>query len=95
MAKYKLSDVVAEVRDEHPPIEIETDDGRVFTIPPIELWPDGVLEAEGRPLQQARSLLGEDYDAFTAAGGSAALVMHVVKAHLKDRGVDLGESAAS
>jgi len=91
MSRYKLSEVVAEIRDEHEQIEIETDDGQVFSIDPPELWPDDVLAA-ANPVESARAVLGDRYSAFLAAGGSAGLVSVIVERESKAR---LGESAAS
>lgn len=91
--RYRLSEVVAEVREEHPPIEIETDDGQVFEVPPPELWPDEVVElATTRPVDSARLVMGERYDQFIAAGGSAGLLSVIVQRESLTR---MGESPGS
>lgn len=97
MARYKITDVLAEASEKHPPIELETADGAVFAIPSIELWDDAVwASADAGPVEQAKALLGgERYAEFVAAGGSASVIQYVVQQELTARGVSPGESAAS
>lgn len=91
--RYRLSQVVQEVRDTKPGFEIEGEGGALFTVPPPELWPDTVLElANSEPLTAAQIVLGDQYQAYREAGGSAALLFHIVS---METGVPLGESAAS
>ena len=75
-------------------IEIEGDDGQVFTVPAPELWPDSVLEhaQAGDEVGAAKALLGDDYDAFTKAGGTLLMLADLVFA---DQGATVGESGAS
>lgn len=90
--RYRLSEIVTEVTAERPPIEIEAD-GQTFTVPPPELWPDVAIEqATTDPIAAARALLGDQYDAYRQAGGSAALLFYIVQ---KESGVPVGESGAS
>lgn len=73
-------------------VEIETADGQVFVIPPPELWSDEVQTSKGI-MGNARAFLGDRYEAFVAAGGSAAVVNAIVTEML--RGGDVGEPPAS
>lgn len=75
---YRLTDYKDRQRENE--IIIETEGGN-FTIPPPELWTDEILEVveKGDAIPSARVLLGDRYDAFVDAGGSAALVMAIVK----------------
>ena len=94
--RYKLSAVVNEIRAEHPDIEIETDDGQVFVVPPAQLWSDEQIKqiqnSGENALIMARALLGDEYDKFVAAGGTAALLAHIVAESGK---AGVGESSAS
>jgi hypothetical protein len=92
--RYRLAEVVTEIREAKPTIEIETEDGEVYSVPPPELWPDEAIELSATdPLGAARALLGsERYAAFTKSGGSASLLFAVIG---KEAGVPLGESSAS
>lgn len=82
MAKrYNLDDYKQKKRADA--IEIEAGDGSVFTIDPPALWHDDLLQkAAGGgtpdPIESGRLLLGDRYDAFVAAGGSAALLNSIV-----------------
>lgn len=78
--RVKLSDYKDRKADEGA-IEIETDDGQVWRVAPPELWPDDVLSLAERDdsVGAARLLIGERYDEFVKAGGSAMLVMSIVK----------------
>lgn len=81
--RVKLSDF-RERKELEGAIDVETDDGQVFRIPPPELWPDDVL-----PLAQAKDIVGmarrilgdESYDKFTAAGGSAGILNAIFVEH--------------
>lgn len=88
--KVRLADY-RERRLEAAGLDIEMDDGQVFTIPPAELWPDD-FPTDGTLVDRVRSILGERYDAFIAAGGTAT----VANAMWADReSLDLGEPQAS
>lgn len=78
--RYRLAEVVQEVRDSSPGIEVEADDGQVFQIPPPELWPDEAIELSDKdPVGAARAVLGpKEYERWRAAGGSAALLFAVI-----------------
>lgn len=90
--RYQLSQVVAELREDRPGIEIEADGGAVFRVPPPELWPDLAIDkASSDPIAAARVLLGDQYNEFTEAGGSAALLFHIIGQEVGT----LGESSAS
>jgi hypothetical protein len=96
--KVNLAAYKAEKQAEHG-IEIEGENGEVFRVDPPHLWPDEVLEqldtAGGLStgtVRVARALLGDQYDAFVAAGGSAALLSMIVEDQVRGA---LGESQAS
>lgn len=85
-----LSDFKAR-KEQEGAIDIETDSG-VFTILPPELWPDAALDPDADPITGARALLGDRYDDFVAAGGSAAIISAIVT---DEHGLSMGESPAS
>lgn len=91
MGKYKLADVVAEIAEKHPSIVIEAGED-VFEVAPPQLWSDEIIENGTDPVATARLLLGERYDAFVAAGGSAIVLAHILQ---QEAGVSVGESLAS
>jgi hypothetical protein len=95
--RYNIAKVIAENREQHPDIEIEGVDGRIFTVPAPEMWPDEVHVAASKNdlIALATAMLGgeEVYAEFRAAGGSAAVLNAVVMEHTG--GVTPGESAAS
>lgn len=88
-----LEDYKGLKRDEGA-IDITTADGQVFTIDPPELWPDesGELAKANDIVAVSRALLGDCYDAFIEAGGTATLIMAIIK---DEHGLDAGESPAS
>lgn len=73
-------------------IEIETDDGQVFTVDPPELWPDvkfSDLENEA----VGRLLLGDEpFERFIAAGGTATILLGILN---EKHDLTVGESEAS
>jgi hypothetical protein len=77
--KKKVYDLAAlvesEVRKQYP-IVFQIG-GVEFTIPPPILWPDEVytLQQTGEIVAAAHGLLGDQYEAFVVAGGSAAKLM--------------------
>lgn len=77
--KYDLTEVIAELQGGHEPIVICAD-GRDFRVLPAELWPDDALTlGTTDPVAAARTLMmDDDYDDFTAAGGSAGVLMHII-----------------
>ena len=79
---------------------------KTFVVLPPEMMSDDVysefIKLEQNPEQivdQARMLMGADYDEFVAAGGSAILLLSIIgetaKTRRQDQGVDTGESGAS
>jgi hypothetical protein len=89
--RIKLADFKA-AKAEEGKIIIEADDGTEFVIPPAILWPDevNVLAVQGRHVEAARLVLGEDvYDKFVAAGGNAQILGAVVRE--ENEGTPLGE----
>lgn len=80
--RYKLS-AFREQRDAEAAIEIETDSGRVFTVPAPENWPDSfrsVARASGNdPEALARCILGDEtFDEFLDCGGSARILDAII-----------------
>ena len=66
---------------------------RSFTIPPPMLWDDPESLRTMSNEEAARVLIGEDnWEAFTAAGGTAAMVAHLVTHRAE---LPMGESQAS
>jgi hypothetical protein len=88
--KVKLSDFRERKRAQGT-VEIEADDGTVFKVDPPELWPDEVNFARNN-VAAAKIILGDQYEAFIAAGGTALLLVGIVG---EVHGVTLGESLAS
>lgn len=88
-AKVKLSDF-KERKEIEGAIDVEMDDGQVFRFPPPELWPDEFTRTrkDMAPEEQARALLGEQFDAFIAAGGTIMLALSIVGDH---HGASAGE----
>lgn len=80
-----------ELKNEEKSIVIEAGDGREFTIPAPECWPDaiGALAEAGDNVGMAKALLGDDdYALFVEAGGSAAVLGAIVA---DEHGVTPGE----
>lgn len=85
-------------------VRIEAGD-RVFVVLPPELMADDTysefIKYEGSPesiVDQARLLMGAEYEEFVAAGGSAILLLSVIAeaGQAKNgQGADVGESGAS
>lgn len=69
-----------EMKNEENSIVIEAADGLEFTIPAPETWPDeiGALALANDNVGMGRALLGDDYDVFVEAGGSASLLGAIV-----------------
>lgn len=61
-------------------LDVELPDSTTVTIPPPELWPDAAIKAiaENDIPAAVEAALGDDHEAFIAAGGTAALVMSMV-----------------
>lgn len=61
-------------------IDVEAPSGRVFRIPPAELWPDEVPFLRGDLPAQAAAIMGaEEFDAFKAEGGTANILDAIIK----------------
>lgn len=76
-------------------IIIELDEGVEVTVPPAELWPDGVFDANlaGDADRASRLVLGDDqYAVFVAAGGNWRILNGIIA---EQQGVGVGESGAS
>jgi|GEM_PF-5228886 len=78
--QYDLQAVIESENKKNPPIEI-TAGKKTFLVPPMILWSDAAFEAAKAEdvVGAAKMVLGKDYDAFTAAGGTAALLFIIVK----------------
>jgi hypothetical protein len=88
---YDLAQIIADEKAKLEPLVI-TAGGETFEIPwPPVLWPDEI--AEMGYIAATMALLGDRYDAFCKAGGTAALLFTVIIP--KATGADLPESAAS
>lgn len=85
--KVNLADF-KERKEAEGAIDIDAGDGKVFRIPPAELWPDDVGSFRGDLVAQAKRIMGdEQFDAFVEAGGSATLIDAIIKdAHGADAG---------
>ncbi|GGM39570.1 hypothetical protein GCM10012275_08060 [Longimycelium tulufanense] len=98
-ARLKLETLRAPIVEAAHRIEFQLA-GEVFSLPPVELWPDEALEAMPKAGDEpdirnmvtvARHVLGDDYPRFRNAGGRAMDVF-LVLAHLaEDQGVTPGE----
>jgi len=79
-------------------IEIEVEDGTVFTFPAPGFWDDEVKEAfaNNNDVQGVRRLLGpREYLQFRQAGGRADDVALALKQFAEEQGLTVGESSAS
>lgn len=89
--RVSIAEFKARKRDEGG-LDIEGEDGTLFSIPNPALWPDELMELAraGDNIGAARLVLGGDetYQRFVAAGGSAVLLMAMVKDEL---GASAGE----
>lgn len=90
--KFVLAEVVTEAAEKHPNIEVELPNGDTASFPPPQRWSDEMVEAASDAVKIAKLLLGDKYAAFTAAGGSAMILLDIIK---EASGVSLGESSAS
>ncbi len=99
--RFKLSQIRQQVADERggSTIDIETDDGQVYSMPAPGFWDDEVTEllSSNDNIKLAEALLGgpENYARFKASGGRAQDVALVMTAYGKDQGSTEGESSAS
>lgn len=94
--RYKLATVVAEAREKHPQIEIETDDGELFAFDPPQFWSDEAADPKVGPRATMIAVLGEEqYERFKKSGGTYSALNLVIEAWSADQGVSLGESSAS
>lgn len=70
------------LRDKYPGLDVNVGNGVTMYVPPPQLWTDTVLSAQREDdlVGAARALVGDDdYTAFVAAGGSAAVLMAIVE----------------
>jgi hypothetical protein len=90
-AVFNADSLLDEIAEEALPFEFKGED---YTCPAPSGWPDEVFEAikADDPPTVARLILGEDYERFRAAGGSAQLFQRIVA---KLHGVGMGESSGS
>lgn len=101
--RYNVAEVIAEARLTKPAIILEgfpNDPSAEFRLDPPELWADQVTElaAAGKATELSRHLLGDQYEAFLAAGGGNSLVNLVLEKHSKGTTPEksaLGEASAS
>ena len=76
MTVYDLAAIIEAEQAKAAPIEVKAGD-RTFSIPNPVLWPDAVFEASD--VEGARILLGDDYDAWCEAGGTARIMFRIVQ----------------
>jgi hypothetical protein len=88
---YDLAEVIAEAREEHPPITIRVAD-QVFSVDAPQLWSDEAINPNVGPEETARAVLGDQFDAFRAAGGTVSGFSLVLAAWAKDNGVNWGNA---
>jgi hypothetical protein len=86
---YDLAAIIKAEKDANPGLVIKAG-VKEFTLPPSPLWPDAVYEVPN--IDGAKILLGDQYDAFCEAGGTAALLFRIYAIH---NGASLPESEAS
>lgn len=90
--RFVLSDVISQIKERRPPIEVEGD-GIVFTIPPAELWPDEVTRLAGEDNERCcQLLLGDQYDEWVKQGGTFGVLNEVIG---QTAGVGVGKSSPS
>lgn len=93
---YKVSQVVSEAREKHPPIAMELDNGEVFEFDPPQFWNDDAADPHIGPKATMIAVLGEEqYQRYIAAGGTYSMINLVITAWAEDQGVDVGKSSAS
>jgi hypothetical protein len=83
--RYDLKQVIKDELGKRAPIIIKADDVEI-TVPPAILWPDEVFIVDD--VAGAKILLGDNYDAFVAAGGTAPLLFSILA---EANGADLPE----
>jgi hypothetical protein len=75
-------------------LELETEDGQVFSFPAPGFWPDEAKKSikANDDIGCARALLGAaKYQQFVLSGGRADDVLLALKAFAEDQGIDLGK----
>jgi len=90
--RFVLADVVSEAAEKHPDIEVELPGGEVASFPPPQRWSDDLVAVAGDAVKVAGMLLGDKYEQFKAGGGSAMILLDIIK---EASGVSLGESSTS
>lgn len=79
-----------QMRIEEAGIKVKMGDGKVYTIPPADLWPD--MPRGTDDVEAVKLIMGKDADAFVKAGGG----MRVIGSLLANRNhATVGESSAS
>ncbi|WP_433224467.1 hypothetical protein [Microtetraspora malaysiensis] len=93
-SRYKLAELRAKhaERQGGDSIEFEHED-TVYTLPAPGFWPDAVKVAlkAGDDVAASAALMGDAYQAFTAAGGRADDIMLLITAYADEQGISLGE----
>lgn len=86
--RINLADWV-ERKKEAGTVEVEMQDGTVYSIDPPETWGDDQLAAARLGnLHLAQALLGDRYEEFVEKGGSSARLIHLLT---EEHGLSLGE----
>lgn len=73
--RYDLAKIIASELAKTKPITITAGE-RTITVKPPVLWPDEVFAVDD--VASAKILMGEDYDAYVDAGGTARLFFGVI-----------------
>jgi hypothetical protein len=87
---YDLAAIIKAEKDGGPAFVL-TLGKKEFPIPPASLWPDDVFRIPD--VDAAAIILGDRYEEYCEAGGTAALLFRVNKMH--NGGASLPESEAS
>ena len=87
---YDLAEIIKAEREKTEPVIIKVGELSIALDPPV-LWPDAVYEIDD--IAGAKMLLGDDYDAFCAAGGTSKMLFYAIVPELF--GANLPESDAS
>jgi hypothetical protein len=96
---YDLAKIIESELGKAKPIHITAGE-QTFEVPPPVMWPDSVLVAAGKAeqndpagvVEMAHGLLGDRYDDWVAAGGTAMLLFTIMREHM---GAGIPESKAS
>lgn len=77
---FDLAEVIKDELEKNQPIAIKLGEATILVPRPI-FWPDEVfvLTNEGDDVGAAQAILGDDYAAFSAAGGTCRLLFTIIR----------------